>query len=321
MNQGFNLLPHAMYEEAIQRSLTNEEQLNEHPHLPRDHPGAEWHFNHPRARHYYQMMIEGEDGNGMCTKYVGYHRSIPYPEINGTMGKDCPIIVENLRLPYKTSGPTRVNQHMTLPQQRIFDPDMQMKADLDKALHQLDDWPLTAEVQFYRQSVEYLEAQHEEARHIRSRIHETMGEIKDSMACLSYGDVYARVMSVLGQEGIMGLWIPNPELRRQMNQVDESTTPPSPLFCTWCQNNSHDVCDCVIFIQCFYCKKFGHRDENCYKPHQYCCEDCLVDQNHARYRHLCRARPYITDDKIQGVHRSQTRERRLERRERRQAGL
>jgi hypothetical protein len=77
----------------------------------------------------------------------------------------------------------------------------------------LDDWPLTAEVQFYRQSVEYLAAQHEEARRIRSRIHETMGEIKDSVARLEYGDVYARVMSVLGQEGNAGLWIPNLELR------------------------------------------------------------------------------------------------------------
>jgi hypothetical protein len=193
LSQGFDLLPHIMYEEAIQRSLENEERLHEQPRLPRDHPGAEWHFNHPRSRRYYQMMIEDEEGNGMCAKYIRYHRSIPYPEINGTMGKDCPIVVENLRLPYATRGPTRINQRMTLPQQRIFDPDMQMWDDLDKALHQLDDWPLTAEVQFYRQSVDYLTSQHEEARHIRTRIHETMGEIKDSVARLEYGDVYASV--------------------------------------------------------------------------------------------------------------------------------
>jgi hypothetical protein len=77
------------------------------------------------------------------------------------MGKDCPIVVENLRLPYATRGPTRVNQRMTLPQQRIFDPDMQMRDDLDKALHQLDDWPLTAKVQFLPTVVEYLANQHE----------------------------------------------------------------------------------------------------------------------------------------------------------------
>jgi hypothetical protein len=38
LSQGFDILPHAIYEEAIQRSLESEEQLYEHPRLPRDHP-------------------------------------------------------------------------------------------------------------------------------------------------------------------------------------------------------------------------------------------------------------------------------------------
>jgi hypothetical protein len=58
-----------------------------------------------------------------------------------------------------------------LPQQCIFDPSMQMQEELDKALEKIDNWPLTAEVQFYRQSVEYLESQHQEAQHIQQTVH------------------------------------------------------------------------------------------------------------------------------------------------------
>ena len=59
----------------------------------------------------------------VCTKYIHYHHQVTYPEINGTMGINWPIHITNLRLPKEYKG----QEVLTLPEQKIFDPQMQMQ--------------------------------------------------------------------------------------------------------------------------------------------------------------------------------------------------
>ena len=77
-------------------------------------------------------MIEHE-GRMVCTKYIHYHHQVTYPEINGTMGINWPIHITNLQLPKEYKG----QEVLTLPEQKIFDPQMQMQDKIDSALNTL----------------------------------------------------------------------------------------------------------------------------------------------------------------------------------------
>ena len=137
-------------------------------------------------------MIEHE-GRMVCAKYIHYHHQVTYPEINGTMGINWPIHITNLRLPKEYKG----QEVLTLPEQKIFDPQMQMQDKINSALEYLDDWALTSEVTYYRKHVKYLELKHHEATHIRNQIADTMEDIKHSVWRLSQGKAYQRIMEVL----------------------------------------------------------------------------------------------------------------------------
>ena len=67
-------------------------------HFPTDHPGEGWMFNHPDARRSYPIYLQYQ-GRRTRAKYIRYRRQTAIPEIDGTMGRDKPVIMEPLRLP------------------------------------------------------------------------------------------------------------------------------------------------------------------------------------------------------------------------------
>ena len=55
-------------------------------------------FNHPDARRSYPIYLQYQ-GRRTRAKYIRYRRQTAIPEIDGTMGRDKPVIMEPLRLP------------------------------------------------------------------------------------------------------------------------------------------------------------------------------------------------------------------------------
>ena len=313
--QGIDL-PFQHYE-ALANQILHNVEAEEAIRIPLDHPGPEWHFNHPNSKRFYPLMIEHE-GRWVRAKYIRYHRQVAYPEINGTMGINQPIHVTNLRLPKEYKG----QDVLTLPEQKIFDPQMQMQEEIDSALEYIDDWALTSEVTYYRKHVEFLELKHHEATHIRDQIADTMEDIKHSVWRLSQGKAYERIMNVLDREEDPIMWISNQELKKQMQRESEEPTPPNRYICKWCQISSHATRECTLFLQCFYCRKYGHDAPKCFHPHRRCHQECIVEPNHPKYNDTCRTRIYSSDSSNSRSRRRETRRQaRIQRRANRRVGL
>ena len=73
---------------------------------------------------------------------------------------------------------------MTQPQQRVFDIDTAMAAEVTNALVRIDDWPLQGEVEFYQNMSKYLCDKHEQMRTLRGQIADTTREVNHSIQWL-----------------------------------------------------------------------------------------------------------------------------------------
>ena len=283
---------------------------------PQDHPGDEWFFNHPSNPRYYPLRIP-HDGRQVKAKYIRYRRFVPYPEINGTMGRGLPVHTDSLRLPDRYRGLTI----MTRPQQRIFDIDTAMAAEVSNALTRLDDWPLQGEVEFYRNMSDYLCDKHEQMRTLRGQIADATREVNQSIQRLSQANAYARVQGILNQEDDAALWIASAPLRARLAQIDDAPELPNTTLCHWCQHSSHDTRDCIVFIQCVYCSRYGHREQDCFTPHKNCQTECLIPPSHPRYARPCPLRPVTPEGSAdRRVRRTRRTEARLDRRATRRRG-
>ena len=264
-------------------------EVVETDHFPTDHPGEGWMFNHPDARRSYPIYLQYQ-GRRTRAKYIRYRRQAAIPEIDGTMGRDKPVVTEPLRLPRRH---TIIHPLLTAPQQRVFDPEMVTTLIIDHALEDLDDWPLRAEVDRYRYYTNDLAAKHRTLAQLRAEIRTTTGELHESVFRLSQANAYQRVKDRTHLEDDVSFFISNADLRQHFRDVDAAPYLTN-AYCTWCQTESHESKYCPIFHVCTYCRKYGHEESRCYTPHKFCeTRQCLVDRRHSRYNRSCRARPYV----------------------------
>lgn len=277
---------------------------------PQDHPGDEWFFNHPRNPCYYPLLIP-HHRHQVIAKYIRYWRFLPYPEIDGTMGRGLPTHTDSLRLPDRYRGLTI----LTRPQQHVFDIDTAMAAKVTNALICIDDWPLQGEVEFYRNMSDYLCDKHEQMRTLQGQIADATREVNSSIQWLSQANAYTRVQEVLNQEDDAALWVANAPLRAHLAQVNEAPEIPNATLCHWCQHSSHDTRDCIVFIQCPYCSRYGHRMQDCFTPHKNCQTECLIPPSHPRYARPCPLRPMSPEGSANcRVRRANRNEQRIQRR-------
>ncbi|KAH9031303.1 hypothetical protein EDB84DRAFT_1438927 [Lactarius hengduanensis] len=290
--------------------------------LEQSHPGPEWIFNHAKTTRAYPLMIR-HDGNLVRARYVRYYRQQQYPKIAGTMGRGKMVFETLLRAHDVNKNLPR----LTPPQIRVFDDDTFGRTAVDRALATMDDWPVTAEVQQYRSFVAELEEQHNRVARLRLAISETMTRIKDSVWRLSQNNVYNRVQTIIQREDDHTLWVSNADLRVQMQAAQELPASAVTVYgdggtCQWCQTTAHASTHCLTFTQCQFCLKFGHRDEDCYRPHQNCRLDCLVPRGHIGYSRPCRLRPLPEETSVdEDFRRTRRRNDRIQRRADRRAGL
>ena len=232
------------------------------------------------------------------------------------MGRGHTVHWEQLRL-RRTHNDT---YNMTLPQQKIFDDDMASREDVDRALRQIDDWPLTAEVQFYRTSCRFLDEEHEQLHKLRISISQHMSDAKEAVRRLSQHHAYSRVQDILQRENDGALWLANSELRAQMQQAQHAPDSSIPQSCVWCQKTNHRPQDCIIFTQCMCCESYGHLTEDCRRPHRRCVDTCRVPCDHPRYGRRCKSHPYVEDLEFAQEMAKESRIDRLSRRLARQQG-
>ena len=191
----------------------------------------------------------------------------------------------------------------------------QGSALVDEALRKMDDWAISAEVQFYRTSCSRLDEAHTELAKQRRLVSKLAADAKESVYRLSQANVYQCIEDHLDRIEDPIFWLGNSELREQLGQIRDMPETFIPLYCVWCHSESHDPKDCAVFFQCFYCKRFGHQTHQCYTPHRACRETCIVSPTHIKYHHKCRARPYVEEapeDRL--TRQEERRSRRVERR-------
>jgi hypothetical protein len=286
--------------------------------IPRDHPGGDWLFNHPQAKHAHKMYVP-HHGKAVKAKYVRYHRFGPYHEVDGVMGRGEEVHWTKLRLPSQRSGVPV----MTLPQQRLFDSNLEARETIDRAIRDIDDWPLAAEVQFYRTTCDALDDCHKKVQELRRTIAQHMLDVKESVTRLLQAHAYDRLQKVLDREEDGVLWVANPELCTQLSEAYSAPDSIITTVCTWCQLTTHRVQDCSVFTQCKYCDNYGHFSDACHYPHRRCQTECRVSNTHPKYNKPCRTRPYAppSDTSNERRRRVATREERVERRRIRRLGL
>ena len=191
------------------------------------------------------------------------------------MGQDKPVVTEQLRLPRRH---TIVHPLLTLPQQHVFNPSMVTSLIIDHALEDLDDWPLRAEVDRYRHYTNDLEAKHRTLAQLQAEIRTVTGKIHESIFRLSQSNTYQRVKDHTQLEEDVSFFISNADLCQHFQDVNAAPYATN-AYCTWCQTESHDPKNCLIFHVCMYCRKYGHEELHCYTLHKFCEErQCLVDR-------------------------------------------
>lgn len=206
------------------------------------------------------------------------------------MGLGQPVHTDALRLPDRYRSLTILTQ----PQQRVFNADTTMAASITNALIHINDWPLQGEVEFYHNMSKYLCHKHKQMRTLRGQIADATREVNSSIQRLSQANAYARVQEVLNQEDNAALWVANTPLQAHLSQVNDTPEVPDDTLCHWCQHPSHDTRDCIVFIQCPYCSRYGHHAQACFTPHKNCTQECTIPPMHPRYAspcHLCPISP------------------------------
>lgn len=204
--------------------------------FPTNHPGEGWMFNHPDAHRSYPIYLQYQ-GRRTKAKYIRYRRQAAIPEIDRMMGRDKPVVTEQLRLPRRH---TILHPLLTAPQQRVFDPEMVTTLIIDHALEDIDDWPLCAEVDRYRYYTNDLAAKHRTLTQLRAEIHTTTGEIHKSVFCLSQANAYQHVKDRTQLEDDVSFFLSNTELRQHFQEVDAAPYLTN-VYCTWCQTESPQV--------------------------------------------------------------------------------
>ncbi|KAH9052358.1 hypothetical protein EDB87DRAFT_1722967 [Lactarius vividus] len=171
----------------------------ERSRYPQGHPGQDWYFNHPRMKRAYPFTVS-VDGVLTRMRYIRYLQTNRY------------VYDTILHTPELQNRRTQ----LTPPQVRIFDSDTIGRTEVNRALNTLDDWPITAEVAFYRTTVAKLEEQHDQVAQLRQQMANTMTEIKTSVKRLSQHDVYRRIQQIIQREDDHTLWASNADLRAEM---------------------------------------------------------------------------------------------------------
>ena len=112
-------------------------------------------LNHPQGHQFVKFLIL-HGGVPTCTKYIKYKQSPPLHELKGVMGFGDPVHWQYLHLPSQYKG----IPIMTLPQQKVFNQGTQGSTLVNEAIHKMDNWAISVEVQFYQTSCSCLNEAH-----------------------------------------------------------------------------------------------------------------------------------------------------------------
>src|SRR6266702_1312510 len=136
-------LPNSTLDSPINYDRAEEDKENEDP----NDPGLPFFPNNPTSSHYYPLYLRIEDLSPdgparVLAKYIFYHKK--GQEVVGCMGKGQPWYSDSVYL--VAHPPTRVAVLMTTTQVEMFHPDDSHTYAINKALIQLDQPRLMAEV-------------------------------------------------------------------------------------------------------------------------------------------------------------------------------
>ncbi len=90
---------------------------------------------------------------------------------------------------------------------------------IDRALKELDDWPLQGEIQRFRSLKAKVAVLLEDVRTWRKELAISTQDLQDSVDRLSQSDAYVRIQHVLDEEPDYTLWLAAYDLRSVMYKV------------------------------------------------------------------------------------------------------
>jgi hypothetical protein len=265
------------------------------PGTPRPyvHPGGEWMTNLGDDGPIHDVMMRTEEGGEELElpPFFRYNFNTDDPELLTTFGRNCRVSTRPLRArprPYPI-------QPFTRRQRLLFHP-LEVHAPLvDQALDLERDTPLRAEVQRYRRQTTKMLNVARRLALLKSEYNSIRKDTERSVYRLAQADAYARVMPrVLREVSVAGQLSP-PIVELGIRRViDPRIREPSrrATHCGWCAAPSHDVDQCSMLRLCLHCGRWGHLEENCFRPHSRCYvgETCEVPRDHPAFQQgVCNA--------------------------------
>ena len=203
-------------------------------------------------------------------------------ELLTTRGQNCHVYARFLNT-WPRSYPCKA---LTKRQCLLFQPQERHIPLVDQALNLKRDITLRAEVQHYCHNIKTSQEISLWLAMLKEEYNNTWVMVHQSAKRLTAANAAACIMGHVVEEVAKEDHLSQRILKPGMRSLDHNS---KPLHyeerCGWCRKPSHDATACSMLCQCLFCQGWGHQEEDCRNPHQYCVEQevCQVPMDQAYY--------------------------------------
>ena len=293
--QVINALVQQDVDEQVARITREEDEERRTPTpdgpQPGVHPGPGWGKNcEEEGINYIFLIPTGSYPTYEIAPFVTIDWNTTSPELLGTRGKGCPVHAKQL-LAHADEFPRAALDR----RQEFFFADNQTHSDgVDWAMRQEGDDTLRAEVIRHRATRTKVIRRARQIAELREQLADEQFALAESTRRIAHANGYRRLC-----RHITNTLTPTTSAMhaRQISRIKEAVDNPWNYtdeklsdVCLWCKREGHKVENCAIIRVCELCRAGGHLEEGCYQPHTRCVpfQACRVPLEHKyRRRHAC----------------------------------
>ena len=237
---------------------------------PNVHPGPGWHVNFEEDAIHYVFQIPSDDGHHEIAPFIMINWDTTSPELLGTCGQGCPVHAKHLH--------TRFDEfpHPTLDRcQEFFFADNQTHLEgVDWAMGQEGDDTLHAEVICHCALRTKVICHAHQVTEMREQLVDECFTLTQSTCHLACANAYCHLRRHITSTLTPATSALNARHISQIQHVVNSpwnwTDDKLSDECLWCKKEGHKVENCALIHICDLCCARGHLKENCFQPHSHC---------------------------------------------------
>ena len=250
---------------------------------PGVHPGPGWYKNFEEVAVNYVFLIPTDAPQRYeIAPYVMIDWNTTSPELLGTWGCNCPVHAKHLHARADEFPRPALDRR-----QEFFFADHQTHTEgVDWALTQEGDDTLRAEVIRHRAALGAVVRRARQVVDLHEQLVDDRFVLNESTCCLARANTYRRLRRRITNT----LTATTSTLStRHINRIQEAVDSPWNWTddklsdqCLWCKREGHKVENCALIHVCALCRASGHLEETCFQPHSRCVsfQPCLVPLLH-----------------------------------------